>query len=72
LGKILKWGNGKGILLPAYATTALGLKVNAEIVISVDSESKQIVVAPKDQSSIDPQYFTKATVVAKPKAKEAW
>ena len=72
MGKILKWGNGKGILLPAYATTALGLKVNSEIVISVDSESRQIVVAPKDQSSIDPQYFTKAAIVAKPIEPQKW
>jgi antitoxin component of MazEF toxin-antitoxin module len=72
LAKILKWGNGRGVLLPAYATTALGLKVNTEVVISVDTDSRQIVIAPNNTANIQEQYFVKATIVAKPKPQQPW
>ena len=65
MAKILKWGNGKGILLPHYVTTALGLKVNDAVIVSLDTESRQIVIAPKNQDGIQEQYFAKASVVAK-------
>ena len=73
MAKILKWGNGKGILLPHYVTTALGLKVNDAVIVSLDTESRQIVIAPKNQESIQEQYFAKASVVAKAaKAEDRW
>lgn len=73
MAKILKWGNGKGILLPHYVTTALGLKVNDAVIVSLDTESRQIVIAPKNQDGIQEQYFAKASVVAKAaKAEERW
>ncbi len=73
MAKILKWGNGKGILLPHYVTTALGLKVNDAVIVSLDTESRQIVIAPKNQEGIQEQYFAKASVVAKPaKAEDRW
>ena len=65
MAKILKWGNGKGILLPHYVTTALGLKVNDAVIVSLDTESRQIVITPKNQEGIQEQYFAKASVVAK-------
>jgi antitoxin component of MazEF toxin-antitoxin module len=65
MAKILKWGNGKGVLLPHYITTALGLKVNDAVIVSLDTESRQIVIAPKNQDGIQDQYFAKASVVAK-------
>lgn len=65
MAKILKWGNGKGVLLPHYVTTALGLKVNDAVIVSLDTESRQIVIAPKNQDGIQEQYFVKASVVAK-------
>jgi antitoxin component of MazEF toxin-antitoxin module len=73
MAKILKWGNGKGILLPHYVTTALGLKVNDAVIVSLDTESRQIVIAPKNQDAIQEQYFAKASVVAKTtKAEDRW
>lgn len=73
MAKILKWGNGKGILLPHDVTTALGLKVNDVVIVSLDTESRQIVIAPKNQDGIQEQYFAKASVVAKAaKAVERW
>lgn len=73
MAKILKWGNGKGILLPHYVTTALGLKVNDAVIVSLDTESRQIVIAPKNQDGIQEQYFAKASVVAKAtKAQDRW
>jgi antitoxin component of MazEF toxin-antitoxin module len=73
MAKILKWGNGKGILLSSYVTTALGLKVNDEVIVSLDTESRQIVIAPKNQDGIQEQYFAKASLVAKAaKAEERW
>ncbi len=73
MAKILKWGNGKGILLPHYVTTALGLKVNDAVIVSLDTESRQIVIAPKNQEGIQEQYFAKASVVAKAaKAENRW
>ncbi len=73
MAKILKWGNGKGILLPHYVTTALGLKVNDAVIVSLDTESRQIVITPKNQEGIQEQYFAKASVVAKPaKAEDRW
>ncbi len=73
MAKILKWGNGKGILLPHYVTTALGLKVNDAVIVSLDTESRQIVIAPKNQEGIQEQYFAKACVVAKAaKAEDRW
>ena len=65
MAKILKWGNGRGVLLPHYVTTALGLKVNDVVIVSLDTESRQIVIAPKNQDGIQEQYFAKASVVAK-------
>ena len=65
MSKVLKWGNGKGVLLPHYITTALGLKVNDAVIVSLDTESRQIVIAPKNQDGIQEQYFAKASVVAK-------
>jgi antitoxin component of MazEF toxin-antitoxin module len=73
MAKILKWGNGKGVLLPKYVTTALGLKVNDAVIVSLDTESQQIVIAPKNQDGIQVQYFAKASVVANAaKAEERW
>ncbi len=73
MAKILKWGNGKGVLLSSYVTTALGLKINDEVVVSLDTESRQIVIAPKNQDGIQEQYFAKASVVAKAtKVEERW
>ncbi len=73
MAKILKWGNGKGILLPHYVTTALGLKVNDAVIVSLDTESRQIVITPKNQEGIQEQYFAKASVVAKAaKAEDRW
>lgn len=73
MAKILKWGNGKGVLLPHYVTTALGLKVNDAVIVSLDTESRQIVIAPKNQDGIQEQYFAKASVVAKAaKVEERW
>lgn len=73
MAKILKWGNGKGVLLPHYVTTALGLKVNDVVIVSLDTESRQIVIAPKNQDGIQEQYFAKASVVAKAaKVEERW
>jgi antitoxin component of MazEF toxin-antitoxin module len=65
MAKVLKWGNGKGVLLSHYITTALGLKVNDAVIVSLDTESRQIVIAPKNQDGIQEQYFVKASVVAK-------
>lgn len=73
MAKILKWGNGRGVLLGHYLTTALGLKVNDEVIVSLDTESRQIVIAPKNQDGIQEQYFAKASVVAKAtKAQDRW
>ena len=73
MAKVLKWGNGKGVLLPHYITTALGLKVNDAVIVSIDTESRQIVIAPKNQDGIQEQYFAKASVVAKAaKSEERW
>lgn len=72
MAKILKWGNGRGVLLGAYATKALGLKCGDEVIVSMDTASRQIVIAPKDQSSIDPQYFVNAAITAKPKEPKKW
>ena len=73
MAKILKWGNGKGILQPHYVTTALGLKVNDAVIVSLDTESRQIVIAPKNQDGIQEQYFAKASVLAKAtKAEDRW
>lgn len=73
MAKILKWGNGKGVLLPHYVTTALGLKVNDAVIVSLDTESRQIVIAPKNQDGIQEQYFAKASVVAKAaRAEDRW
>lgn len=73
MSKVLKWGNSRGVLLPLYVTTALGLKVNDEVIVSLDTESRQIVIAPKNQDGIQEQYFAKASVVAKAaKAQDRW
>ncbi len=65
MAKVLKWGNSRGVLLPLYVTTALGLKVNDAVIVSLDTESRQIVIAPKNQDGIQEQYFVKASMVAK-------
>ena len=73
MAKVLKWGNSRGVLLPLYVTTALGLKVNDAVIVSLDTESRQIVIAPKNQDGIQEQYFVKASVVAKAaKAQDRW
>ncbi len=73
MAKILRWGNGKGVLLPHYVTTALGLKVNDAVIVSLDTESRQIVIAPQKKETIQEQYFAKACVVAKEaKTQERW
>ena len=72
MSRLKKWGNSAGLLIPKYIVTALGIKVNDEVVISLDTTSKQIVVAPKNIDAIQEQYFVKATIVAKPKGQEAW
>lgn len=73
MAKVLKWGNSRGVLLPLYVTTALGLKVNDAVIVSLDTESRQIVIAPKNQDGIQEQYFAKASVVAKAaKPQEHW
>jgi hypothetical protein len=38
----------------------------------MDTESRQIVIAPKNAANIQEQYFVKAAIVAKPKAQQPW
>jgi antitoxin component of MazEF toxin-antitoxin module len=70
--KLMRWGNGRGVLIPRYCSLALGIKAGDAVVVSLDTTSRQIVIAPQDTSSIQEQYFVKAAIVAKPKPQDAW
>ncbi len=59
--------------MEAVAKSYGWLKVNDAVIVSLDTESRQIVIAPKNQEGIQEQYFAKASVVAKPaKAEDRW
>lgn len=72
MAKLMRWGNGRGVLIPHYCSVALGIKAGDAVIVSLDTESRQIVIAPQDPSGIQEPYFVKATIVAKPKAQQPW
>ncbi len=75
MARIMKWGNGKGVLLPHFVTTAFGLQAGSTVTVAMDTEARQIVLTPVDTASVNTAYFVKASKAAKSKAElkpEAW
>lgn len=58
--KVLKWGNGLGVLIPAFAAKSLGLTAGSEIRVLVleDGISIRPASAPRKVAALEQHSFS--------------